>query len=223
MENTSTVKSRLQEYLKAKRISQLEFTRSIGVSPTYVGAMRKGVPAPRLKKICELYPDLNRDWLLYGEGEMLNTNRGGASSRSVDEYETLLLPVEAYAGGLQMWSRGVSESDCRRIVSPVSGADFALPIKGDSMEPRFHDGSTLLIKKINDKAFIPWGHTMVVDTENGVLVKNILPVSDENGTQSDEFVMAESLNPKYPPFKIPTASIYGIYRVLGTIDIYSVL
>ncbi|MCH5217369.1 MAG: helix-turn-helix transcriptional regulator [Muribaculaceae bacterium] len=218
MGDSGTVKSRLIQFLKSQRITQTEFTRALGVSPTYIGAMRKGIPADRLKKIGELYPDLNRDWLLYGEGEMLRQASPKEETRPESEYETLLLPVEAFAGGLQMWSQGVRGEECRRIMSPISGVDFAIPIKGDSMEPRFHEGSTLLLKKINEKAFIPWGHTMVVDTENGVLVKNLYPAEDTDG---EEYVVAKSLNPKYPPFKIPTSSIYGLYRVMGTVDIFS--
>ena len=223
MENReSTVKSRLLEYLKYKRISQVEFTKSIDVSSTYIGAMRKGIPASKLKKIITLYPDLNRDWLLYGEGDMLVENEGQEKNGPVQKgYQTLLLPVAAFAGNLQMWSEGVSASQCQRIVSPVYDADFAIPVKGDSMEPRFHDGSVILIKKINEKAFIPWGNAMVIDTENGVYIKNIYP-SEKNGQDnSDEFLIAKSLNPNYPPFKIPTSSIYGIYRVMGSMDIYS--
>lgn len=220
MEENSTVKSRLVDYLRSKRISQIEFTRSLGVSPTYIGAMRKGIPTSKMKRISELYPDLNRDWLLYGEGEMIVSEDESKDNGVGKEFETLLLPVEAFAGGLQMWSHGVKASECRRIVSPISGADFAIPIKGDSMEPRFHDGSTLLIKRINEKAFIPWGHTMVIDTENGVLVKNILP-DKEVGSDGEEYVIAESINPKYPPFKIPLSSIYGLYRVMGTVEIFS--
>ena len=220
MEQTS-VKQRLLEFLRSRKITQMEFTRNIGVSPTYIGAMRKGIPAGKMRKIMELYPDLNRDWLLYGEGEMIN-DPANISGRKIDKaYQTLLLPVEAFAGGLQQWSQGVKEADCQRIVSPISGADFAIPIKGDSMEPRFHDGSTLLIKKINEKAFIPWGHPMVVDTENGVLIKNLFPGNGPQNGEQEEYIIAESINPKYPPFKIPVSSIYGLYRVMGTVDIYS--
>lgn len=220
MEEISTVKTRLLDFLRDSKITQMEFTRSLGVSPTYIGAMRKGIPADKLKKIGELYPDLNRDWLLYGEGAMRVTQEVKKEKCTHKEYETLLLPVEAFAGGLQMWSDGVRASECKKIVVPVSGADFAIPIKGDSMEPRFHDGSTLLIKKINEKAFIPWGHTMVIDTENGVLVKNVLP-DPEAGDNGEDYIVAESINPKYPPFKIPKSSIYGLYRVMGTLEIFS--
>lgn len=217
MAEESSVKYRLIEFLKKKRITQSEFCRELGVAPTYIGAMRKGLSLDKLRKVCDMFPDLNRDWLQYGEGEMLKPEKEDDTIIS-KEYETLLLPVEAFAGGLQMWSQGVRRNDCRKIVSPISGADFAIPIKGDSMEPRFHDGSTLLIKQINEKSFIPWGHPMVVDTENGVLVKNLMP--DDDPKDGGEYVIAESLNPKYPPFKIPISSIFGLYRIMGTIEIY---
>lgn len=217
-----TIKTRLLEFLKSRRISQTEFTRAMGVSSTYVGAMRKGMPADKLKKLFELYPELNRDWLIYGEGKMLV--EPAADDKIISrEHETLLLPVEAFAGGLEMWSEGVKAADCRRIISPVSNPDFAITIKGESMEPRFHDGSTLFIKKINDKAFIPWGHTLVVDTENGVFIKNLLPDNSPEKNPDEQHIIARSINPDYPEFKIPTSSIYGIYRILGAVDIYTTL
>lgn len=217
----STVKSRLLDYLHHKRISQVEFTKSIDVSPTYIGAMRKGISSSKLQRIMSLYPDLNRDWLLYGEGEMLNDVSSSPDGSAHSAYSTLLLPVAAFAGNLQMWSEGVAENNCQRIISPVCGADFAIPVKGDSMEPRFHDGSVILIKKINEKAFIPWGNPMVIDTENGVLIKNVFPFLDKEGKEVDDFIVAKSINPNYPPITIPTSSIYGIYRVMGSINVYS--
>lgn len=197
--NNDTVKSRLLEYLKYKRISQTDFAKAFGVSQTYVGAIRKSIPVDKLKRISELYPDLSRDWFLFGEGKMINYDSDKPMRWDDDENEVLLLPVSAYAGGLQMFSRGVSRYECQRIKSPVAGAEFAIPISGDSMEPRFHEGSTLLVKRINDRAFIPWGHTMVVDTENGVLVKNLLPDPSSAEDDEDGYILAESINPKYPP------------------------
>lgn len=214
----STVKQRLLEFLRSKRITQSEFTRRLGVSPTYIGAMRKGIPTSKLMKICEMYPDLNRDWLLYGEGEMVISKETEEAGAEAAGYETLLLPVEAYAGGLQNYSQGVRAGECRKIVTPINGADFAIQIRGDSMEPKFHSGSILLIKRINEKAFIPWGYPMVLDTENGVLIKVLYP---DNDSKDEEFVLAKSFNPDFPPFKIPADSIYGLYRIMGTVDIFT--
>ena len=75
MEET-TVKSRLLIYLKAKKISQSEFGRTIGVSAAYVASIRRSIDKDKLKLIAEHYPDLNQNWLLYGTEEMLNTPKG---------------------------------------------------------------------------------------------------------------------------------------------------
>lgn len=69
----STVKERLTEYLKTKRISKSEFGKVIGVSNAYVSAIRKTISTEKIQSIAASYPDLNIEWLLTGEGEMLKT------------------------------------------------------------------------------------------------------------------------------------------------------
>lgn len=201
-----SVKQRILQLLKAKRMTQTEFTKHLGVSATYIGAMRKSMPEARFKKVFELFPDLNRDWLLYGEGEMFLPKVDETEAK----YMVPILPVEAYAGKLQNWNTGVQLRDCEKIMSPVPGADFAIRINGNSMEPEFAGGSIIFIKRINERAFIPWGNPMVVDTENGVLIKVLYPAEGR-----EDALEARSFNPAYPPFHIPTDSIYGIYRVLS--------
>ena len=218
--DTSTVKGRLLMFLREKRLSQSEFGRILGVAPTYVGAMRKSLSADKVNRLMRAFPDLNRDWLLYGEGEMLKIPKDEVPEteevESNSEYEVPLLPVSAYAGTIQGWSESVMPRDCEMIHSPVRDVDLAIRIAGDSMEPKFHDGMTLYIKRINEKSFIPWGNPMVIDSENGVLVKEVYP-SD----QGEEYIEARSLNPKYPPLTIPTSSIYGLYRVISVVKLYT--
>lgn len=217
----SNVKERLLEYLRHRRMTQMEFTKSIGVSPTYIGAMRKSLSTDKVMKIRQLYPDLNTSWLLYGEGEMLATPGAetSASGEGIPEgYEVPLLPVAAFAGNLQSWSEGYELSQCEKIIAPVKGVDFAIRLSGDSMEPVLHNGSTLFIKRINEKAFLPWGNMMVVDTENGVLVKAVYPVPEE-----PNMIEARSVNPKYPPIRIPGESIFGIYRILSATTAYATM
>lgn len=197
-------------------MTQLEFTQRLGVSPSYVATMRRGVSLAKLEKIGEIFPDLNREWLLYGIGEM-KIDTTAAPKEYIDGYEVRLLPVAAFAGNLQLWSKGVRDEDCARVISPVRGADFAIPICGDSMEPDFTDGSTVLIKRINESAFIPWGNAMVIDTENGVLLKDVYP------DEKDDCIEARSRNTKYPALHIPKASVYGLYRVLCSLKMYPTL
>lgn len=213
----STVKGRLLTYLKENRIPQTEFCKRLGVAPTYIGVIRKSIPAEKINRIATLYPNLNRDWLLYGEGEMyVKENNDPRKLLQEAGYLVPLLPVTAFAGNITAWSQSVNANECEKVISPVQGVDFAIRISGDSMEPDFHDGSIILIKKIDDKAFIPWGHPMIVDSSNGVFFKDIFP-SD----RGKKYIEAQSLNKKYPPLDIPLDCVYGLYRVVTTLNTIS--
>lgn len=203
-----TVKERLLSFLESQKISKAEFSRRMGVSVAYLSAMRKSLPEEKVVRLTEIFPQLNRNWLLYGDGEMLKKEE--TSDSRENEYLVPLLPVEAYAGHLQSYSRGVTPAECSIIASPVKGAEMAIPITGDSMEPEIHNGTVAAICRINEKAFIPWGNPMVIDTENGVLIKAVYP--SEKG---EDYIEARSYNPRYPSIQIPTESVYGLYRIVA--------
>lgn len=218
----SEVKTRLLEYLHYKRISQIDFTKSIGVSSTYIGAMRRSISDDKMARIRREYPDLNTSWLLYGEGEMLREESRASEVRREMESRGVklvpLVPTAAYAGNIQAFSESVRMTDCEMVATQIRGAEMAVKVSGDSMEPTFHDGSVLFIRRINDRAFIPWGNPLVVDTSNGVVVKCLYPSSEPSDT-----LEARSLNPAYPPFQIPYSSIYGVYRILGSLTVYGTI
>ena len=211
MEQKETVKDRLMRFLRHEGITNSEFARGMGLSMAYVSSMRKSMPEEKIERLMELYPRLNRDWLLYGEGEMYrDVPEKRRSLLPMDEYVVPLVPVDAMAGRLSMFSEEIDINDCEQVISPVRDVDFAIKVSGDSMEPEIPDGTVIFIKRINDRLFIPWGHPLVVDTENGTLLKMLYP-SDEDSS----CVEAKSYNAKYPPFLVPKDSIYGIYRIMG--------
>ena len=72
----TTVKQRLINYLKYKKISQRKFELEIGLSNGYVNNINKSIQPDKIQKIILCYSDLNTGWLLTGEGEML---KGGDS------------------------------------------------------------------------------------------------------------------------------------------------
>lgn len=77
----TTVKQRLIAYLDYKGISKSEFGRRVGVSSAFVSSIRSSISKDTIQSITLKFPDLNRDWLLYGEGEMLKPS--GASITNV--------------------------------------------------------------------------------------------------------------------------------------------
>lgn len=68
-----TVKQRLMEFIYFKGISQSRFERLCGMSNGYINNLKKSLGAEKLQNILKAFPELNTEWLLYGEGEMLKT------------------------------------------------------------------------------------------------------------------------------------------------------
>ena len=68
----STVKSRLLEFLKYKNLSQKKFEIACGLANGYVNNIRKSITIEKLQKITRQFPELNKTWLLTGEGMMIN-------------------------------------------------------------------------------------------------------------------------------------------------------
>ena len=83
-------KERIAYFCRTQGISVASFERACGLSVGYVSAMRKSVGLRSLAQIQAAYPELRRDWLLYGEGDMLNKNvavSGGSATEQVQGSE----------------------------------------------------------------------------------------------------------------------------------------
>lgn len=67
-----SVKERTYQFIEYKGISVKKFEELCKLSNGYVSSMRKGYGDDKLNNVLTMFPELNRDWLIYGEGEMLN-------------------------------------------------------------------------------------------------------------------------------------------------------
>lgn len=65
------MKDRVKQYLKLNGITQREFCDAIGVVHSYLSSVNKDIPQKKLLKIRCAYPDLNIEWLITGQGNML--------------------------------------------------------------------------------------------------------------------------------------------------------
>lgn len=78
----ATIKGRLTAYLRLKGVNNSEFGRRIGVSNSYISAMRKSIQPEKVKRIALEFPDLSIDWLITGEGSMLVGQPGQSSTQA---------------------------------------------------------------------------------------------------------------------------------------------
>lgn len=128
--------------------------------------------------------------------------------REIEQEMVVVIPTGARAGTIADFADAVTQYDCERIVTPIKGADYAIQVTGDSMSPEYPSGSIALLKKINERAFVEWGKTFVLDTDNGPVLRSI------RKTESPDVVECVALNPAYQPFSIKMGFIKGWYRVL---------
>lgn len=214
---------RLNELLLKLKLNPKEFAESIGLKRAdriyFVLNGRNDISTNLARMINDKYPSVNIDWLLTGEGEMLlndaTTKEVNVAESKYNGYTTYLLPMSAMGGSLVGFAeQGVVLQNCEAIVSPIENVDFAITVYGDSMAPEYPSGSRILIKKINPNLFIDWGKVYVLDTPNGVVVKEIHE-SDKEG-----YVSCYSINPdpKFRPFDVPANEIFGMYRVLMSLS-----
>lgn len=201
-----------------KITNDADFARKTDVKRSYVSELRnekRTLTASYVGQIYNTFPFISQRWLLTGEGSMLSQESPEMSEDFTPHTDILrlhivpLLPVSTQGGTLNDYVVSIKDTDCEKIASPVK-ADFAITVTGDSMAPEYPSGAMVLVKKIDEKAFIEWGRVYVLDTCNGTVIKEI------RKGNSDEEVGCVSINtdPKYCPFYVRFADIYGVYRVI---------
>jgi SOS-response transcriptional repressor LexA len=155
-------------------------------------------------KIEERYPEINTEWLATGRGEML-VSQNNASR--MEGFSVPLVPMGASCTDSTIESQ-IQDNDCEKIISPVKNIAFAITVNGDSMSPEFPNGSKVFAQKVNADAFIEWGNAYVLDTINGVVVKNVFQSKDDS-----EQIVCRSVNQNYSDFAINKSDIRAWYKV----------
>lgn len=67
----SDLSDRLKQLAREKRVSTRELERIMHVANGYVCGIGETMGADKVENILQRFPDVSRDWLLFGEGEML--------------------------------------------------------------------------------------------------------------------------------------------------------
>lgn len=211
---------RFTEYMKIKGLNDNKVTQECGLSQGLLGQARSGksdLGAKTIDKILNKYQDLNKTWLITGDGMMLkgeedNNNNPIAKQTSNPNEGIPLIPVEAMAGALSC-DTTVLEYECDRYVVPMfKGADFLIPVKGSSMYPKYSSGDIVACQRVDmNNLFFQWNKVYVIDTNQGALIKRIKPGHDEN------HILIVSDNEKYDPFELPYSAIHAVALVIGVI------
>lgn len=197
-------KKRVKEFAASKGLSVKALQDTLGLSNAHFA--NTSIVSPRVAKLLkDKFPDANIQWLNYGDGTMVE---GGETDAEVEKMKIPLLPIFAVAGKLTEFVEQIRESDCERIISPIRDAQLAITVQGDSMTPEYPSGCIVLLSKINERAFIEWGKTFVLDTVNGTVIKKVFPSS-----KGENWILCRSINPNYSDFDLKMEDVFGWYIV----------
>lgn len=208
------IKERTIQFVKHKGLKMKEFEELCKLSSGYVTSMRKGYGQEKLNNVLTVFPELNREWLLYGEGSMLNEDLSCTSSLKKKEEKSDTrprIPYDAAAGTLTETIEGVTVYQCEEVpvISAFPKYDFTIRIVGRSMEPEYFAGDEVACLKVNEKRFLQWGRVHVLDTTQGVVIKRIYDDGD--------CITCRSYNPEFPDFSIPKEDIRSYNLVVGSL------
>ena len=209
---------RFDKYMEIKGLNDNKVTVQLGLSIGVLGKSRKegrDLSDKVIEQILNFYTDLNRTWLITGEGEMLNkAEKKDNESNCEDVTYVPLVPVASKGGDIDECTSSIRLADCEKILSPTPNAEIAITIRGDSMYPKYPNGTIAFIKEIDADLFIEWGRVYVLNTTNGSVTKVLTP------SEKEGYIRCESINPdrKFAPFDVPLKSIKGIYKILLSLN-----
>lgn len=131
------------------------------------------------------------------------------------------VPVRLYtmpaSAGTGLWLEG---EDCETVPLPedevMPGTDFCIRVRGDSMEPKFHDGQLVCVHRCHSLREKEFG-IFVLDGE--AFIKQLRyerAASEETANPEEEQIaVLVSLNPLYPPRRVlPGQRLDLVGRVL---------
>ena len=217
---------RFLQYLDFKSITENRATIECGLSQGLLHQAKSGksdLGYKTIDKILDKYQDIDKDWLLTGEGEMLKS-----AQQKSDEIETRgkLIPfydAEAAAGNNyemdMLPSRPVGMIE---IGSVLRDCESAIRVYGNSMVPNYPAGCVIGLKLHTD-SFIEPGRAYVVETRDNRYLKRLYYTKDKKAFHclSDNTMKYEDGPRKgefyYQDFEIPIEEVVRLHRVVGVI------
>lgn len=94
-------KERLKEFINYKNIGRNKFEDSIGVSNGYTSTKSKSLSSDVLEKIHATYPELNINWLVSGEGDMIYNTKLNVSTNSGSISQGQTINIELPTSGTE--------------------------------------------------------------------------------------------------------------------------
>lgn len=229
------------KYMKFKGLNDNKVTQQLGLSVGTLGKSRKenrDLSDRNVELILNFYADLNRTWLLTGEGEMLKpqvsqtitTNNGLAvanngghinyhhanhdANKAGAVEEVPVIPRYIYEETDVDAFEYINENDVPTSpkVKQFPNFDAYVNVYSDEMSPEINKGDKIAITpyEIGMERKVIDGRAYIIDTKyNGMMLRKLY--KEDNGFR------AESTNPAYRAEFIEYDEVVRVFRIVGLI------
>lgn len=219
------IQERISLVIKYSQYSPSAFANAIKFNQSNLSKILNGkrdVNGNLIDAICNKYPEINKVWLLTGEGEMLK-QKNEALPRTMDVVVGIpLVSQYAYAGYLSGYGDPEYIDKLPRIdFTPdrhMTGNYIAFEVRGDSMNDgsadSYLEGELLICREVepvywkDSQLFINKRDFVIIHKE-GILIKRIISHDVENHT-----ITIHSLNPMYKDEVLDLADVRQIFSVV---------
>lgn len=202
---------RFDIYMKSRGLNDNKVTLQLGLTVGLIGKSRKegrDLSDKVIEKILNFYTDLNRVWLLTGEGEMTNDKPATRTSHSIRYW----VDVDATAGGVTMFDDMITKNYIDLNIPEFRDCTDAVNLYGDSMAPLYKSGQIIILKEWTE-SFIDFGNVYLIVTKSGNRMVKYL----RKGTDK-QHVLCVSENKEFDPFEIELGDILRLYLVKGSVQ-----
>ena len=233
MENN--LKIRLAEFLAYLGVGQAKFAESVGLSRGFANNIGDSIRKDNLNKIISIYPELNTNWLITGEGKMLkqqvgdvsnngsgnvsivNANNGYINFNGTSKNETHSNNRTPYydvdfEGGFDLMENDQTQNPSGYIDLPqYNKADYWVNITGNSMQPLINHGDMIAIRKVEDwETYLLFGEVYGIVTDEYRTVKRV-----RKSEKGDDFLCLVPENEEYDKQDISKSIVRGMFQILG--------
>lgn len=217
-----TVKERLIIYLKYKKIGQNKFEAMAGISNGYISNLKSTPGIDKLTKILVAAPDLNKTWLLAGDGEMLNKTENAVISKTetTTDYEDAeivdsfpILPEEVAVESNTNIEEYIEENSSElEQVNPshkLAPANAAERILRTSMLPTFQPEDIVFVRFLPDRMKLCDGDIYYLNCKNRpTMIRHIK-------FEPDNRLRLVAQNPQYGDVIISRDDIINVGTIVG--------
>ena len=214
---------RLDKYMSINGLNDNKITVNCGLSVGLLGKARQSnndIGKKAIEKILSFYQDINKVWLLTGEGEMLK--RDGVIAISNEQINDTHQGTPVYDIDVTCGKVSVNFQDEEIIgyvdLPLINKNSHIVTASGNSMTPTIINGDRIALREIMSWDYIFFGQIYLILTDEYRMLKYIR----KHQTDSN-IIILRSENKEYDDIELPKSEIIKLFVVENILSITNMM